>query len=192
LKYLLTGLRPDFDPTRLANSTVLLLSDLLRQGNADVRYERDVQVSGERSHRSPDPGDPQGRDAFCDRPLRPPNDGLSGRRAITGACRRSRYTRIDCCQRTPRSRQSSRGNRPKYFRPLAFRRMHQFQPETPNVRVREGNVSLYRWGVLDDTHDEDFLSRGQVKSYSGISAIKPGFGNVRVNRRRTLETGSWT
>ena len=46
LKYLLTGLRPDFDPTRLANSTVLLLSDLLRQGNADVRYERDVQVSG--------------------------------------------------------------------------------------------------------------------------------------------------
>src|ERR1700730_9815841 len=54
------------------------------------------------------------------------------------------------------------------------------------------SVQNRRWGALDDTHDEDFLGRGQVKSYDGISAIEPGFGNARVNRRRTLETGSWT
>jgi hypothetical protein len=54
------------------------------------------------------------------------------------------------------------------------------------------SVQNRRWGALDDTHDEDFLSRGQVKSYGGISAIELGFGNARVNRKRTLETGLWT
>jgi hypothetical protein len=36
------------------------------------------------------------------------------------------------------------------------------------------SVQNRRWGALDDTHDEDFLGRGQVKSYDGISAIEPG------------------
>lgn len=44
LEYLLTGDLPDFDPHRLATSTDLLFSDLLRQGNAEITYQRNVRV----------------------------------------------------------------------------------------------------------------------------------------------------
>jgi hypothetical protein len=37
------------------------------------------------------------------------------------------------------------------------------------------SVQNRRWGALDDTHDEDFLGRGQVKSYDGMKSAFPPF-----------------